>query len=324
MSRVGGQNLNLAISSKDLRSILSEKFNPRPIWKGKSFRKEIKRAYDDYVSWIFSVHRRELREALEEGGSGYYKNGKIIPWADVHVARLDMNAGNFQAAVASLSKPNSDFPEEFRYIRHFALGEAYKGIANAKISELTSANGNDDFGEYRRTSRSYKLALQSYEKAVINKPDFVPAYGRLAVLYEYTSRYEPGLKAANRLVELVPLCSEAYCIRGCYRHHLGLLQLAREDFNRSISLDSHSELALANLGALLSRLRLYEEAIKAYHSAVNAGFSPVLGYFGIAKAYEELEQYDKAITFLNLVIDEGGLIKEATAKINELQKKRQK
>jgi tetratricopeptide (TPR) repeat protein len=140
---------------------------------------------------------------------------------------------------------------------------------------------------YQFSAKSFRLAVEAYERALALDPGYAPAWAGLGIplyyladgaggLAEVTAQRRRALAAAERAVALAPHLSDALSTRGVLRGYVAYdWSGARQDFERTIAMngndaDSHRRYAcyLANAGRI-------SEAIVEARKAVD--LDPLLG-----------------------------------------------
>ena len=146
-------------------------------------------------------------------------------------------------------------------------------------------------GHYSRQQAEY------FEKAVQLVPGFPAARYNLSLIYIEQDQLDKALLHLNVLVELEPLRSRGLRMRAEVRLRQGHLQLAREDLDRALQVDSQDHLAWDSLGIVDMQQGRQQEAVVAFQKALELEPSASEIYFNLARANHQLGQRRKAVSY---------------------------
>jgi len=99
-------------------------------------------------------------------------------------------------------------------------------------------------------------------------------------------------------------CSpERFLNRGIFYKETKQFDLAIEDFQKVISLNSDNSDAYYNLGEIHFAKNNYENAIYYFKKAINANENHVWSHYWLALSYDNIKKWDKAINSYQNFID---------------------
>ncbi len=117
-------------------------------------------------------------------------------------------------------------------------------------------------------------ALNSYDKAIALKPDFLEAQANRGILLQDMNRPQEALAAFERVLALNPNRANSHNLVGTALSDLGRLDQAIDAFRTALALDPKMARAWFNLATALSRLDHHYEAVSAYESGLALGPNP--------------------------------------------------
>jgi predicted O-linked N-acetylglucosamine transferase (SPINDLY family) len=146
------------------------------------------------------------------------------------------------------------------------------------------------------------VALESLEKAIALKPDFVEAHFNRGNALQALKRRPAALDSYDKAILLNPRHAQAYNNRGSVLQAMEQYQAALESYDNAIALKPDYADAHCNRGNALQMLKQYEAAVESYDKAIllNPNFADAYCNRGnvlfFLKQYKAtLESYDKAI-----------------------------
>lgn len=154
-------------------------------------------------------------------------------------------------------------------------------------------------GKLDLSKENYSEAIQSFNIAVIAKPNDFEAYFLRGIAKYSLSDYTGAVDDFSRTLEIHPLYVRAYHYRGVANDHLSNYADAMNDFKKAISLDPFSEDLHLAAGATLMHLNDYPNAVAEFDTALIINPENANAYIsrGIAKRY--LEDLDGALSDMN-------------------------
>jgi tetratricopeptide (TPR) repeat protein len=121
-------------------------------------------------------------------------------------------------------------------------------------------------------------------------------YGQIDICTQYLNSY--------------PEDASIYVSRGNYHYLLGKYQLAVNDYNQAIQLNSELLYCYNNRGVCLNSLGLYQEAIDSYNQAISLNQDADI-YVNRGVSYDDLGEYNQAISDYNQAISLNQNLAEA-------------
>ena len=201
---------------------------------------------------------------------------------------------------------NNDLPEV-----HWALGNVYMqtGKTEESIAEMKQAvelapNSDDS---YRRLGHAYERgghtpeAIAAYQKAAEINQYYWFNFSSLGIAYFNSGDYEKALNAFRRATELAPDMASSYNNLAASYYQLGRWNEALTTYQKSLALEPNAD-AQANVGTAYYYLGLYSEAAKALEKAVQMDSNNHEFVAGLAEAYRQMGQRDKAMTLYETAI----------------------
>ncbi|HUE71427.1 MAG TPA: trypsin-like peptidase domain-containing protein [Pirellulaceae bacterium] len=283
---VGGQNLNFASPADVIPPLFAgELDNKRDVWRGRSISRARDAAYRDVWMEAWSHSLALGRISLDDVERDqikmlWRKNRRVGITAPISPAEQ----------MADLEKLCTLVPGRYEWLLAFAKAEAvFDPLATVK-------------GKGRVTSDDLKSSAKErvplLDECVRLKPDFAPAYARLVDDRGTLNELPEALTAAERLVSLFPMCSEAYRLRGDSFRKLKRPESAIKDYERAAELAPNDGNNFRGIGHTHSDQGHYREAIEFYKAAktreTNNGSRSVLEA-DIADCYRRLRLYAQAI-----------------------------
>jgi tetratricopeptide (TPR) repeat protein len=183
--------------------------------------------------------------------------------------------------------------------------------------------------------KDYDNALTSLQKALELNPDDEVIYNSLGKLYKDTGKINEAILNYQKAIELDPNYAKAYNNLGSALKDIGKIEEAKVSYNKAIELNPNYPDALYNLGITWSDLGNLKEAEVSYRKVIELNpnyahahrlLSALIKYspdtphlqqllelypitkinsdkchlgFALAKAYEDLKDYDKSFFYLN-------------------------
>jgi len=164
------------------------------------------------------------------------------------------------------------------------------------------------FGAALQVQGKLQEAVQAFDKAIRLKPGFAEAYcnrgnalKELGQLESAVARYESAVANYDKAIRLKPDFAEAYYNRGNALKDLGQLEEAVTSYDKAIQLKPDFAMAHRNLSNLKeyktgdTQIELIESLLT--DSEPNEADRAEL-CFALAKAYEDLGEYDKSFSHL--------------------------
>ncbi|NMX21793.1 hypothetical protein C5S30_05055, partial [ANME-1 cluster archaeon GoMg4] len=121
------------------------------------------------------------------------------------------------------------------------------------VGAETATEWNNNGVMFTMTSK-YEKAIECFDKAIEQDPNYAVAYTNRGIAYYYLSQYERAIADYEKAIELNPNYAVAYSNRGCAYYGLSQYERAIADYDKAIELDpnyavayDHREIALRKL-----------------------------------------------------------------------------
>ena len=288
MTIEGGQNLNFAIPSLYLKTLLSLSGTVKPLSQGNHtisaetyfVRGNAKAALGQYSAAISDYGK--VIQLKPDAVNAYYNRGVTKAKLDQHIAAI----GDFDKAIQL--KPD--------------LAEVYfnRGLAKASLKRYSAAISDydktiqlkPDYAEaYNdRGVAKYKLgqhvaAISDFDKAIQLKPDYASIYYNRGAVKQNLGQSAAAIQNFDKAIQLEPDDAKTYNDRGNAKHHLGQLAAAIQDFDKAIQLEPDDADAYYNRGLTKGKLNQHSAAIQDFDKAIQLEPDDAMAYLnrGISK-----------------------------------------
>jgi TolB-like protein/DNA-binding winged helix-turn-helix (wHTH) protein/Tfp pilus assembly protein PilF len=158
---------------------------------------------------------------------------------------------------------------------------------------------------HKYTSRGWQEAIEHFNRAIENDPDFAPAYSGLAETYLVAGAYSTipteealtrGKAAAAKALQLDgTLASAHYAMATAHTWYDWDWAGAAREFRRGLELNPHDALGRNWHGGYLSLLGRHDEAIAEHERVRELDPLSVIGSANLARALYRARRYDEAI-----------------------------
>ena len=159
-------------------------------------------------------------------------------------------------------------------------------------------------GNFYRSKKEYKSALNAYNAAVSARSDFAPAYlGSAIVLYEM-GQFRSVIDPIDKYLTFNPDDDLAYAMKSRAEFELGMLSQAKDDNDLARKLNTCPEYQF-DRAKILYRQGLYGEALNIFKSILNdIQTSKIYEYMGLCDMslgnyLSALTNFDRAILLSN-------------------------
>lgn len=218
--------------------------------------------------------------------------------------------GDFEGALSCLEKARSMAPD-FALI-HNNLGNVLrdkKDLDGAEEALQRAVSLQPDYGEaYYNLGMAYRdkgrldEAEQCFSRAVNLSPDFAEAYNGLGLLQDARGKWEESLELFRRAVSLNPRCYEALCNIGRYYQQQGEFDSALEYFDKALLISPEYTPAHFSVASIKRYSPGDEHIARMENMLLREHIGPDRKAelsFALAKAYEDLGEYEKSFSFLS-------------------------
>ncbi|MBT4046364.1 MAG: tetratricopeptide repeat protein [Rhodospirillaceae bacterium] len=224
----------------------------------------------------------------------YYNLGVVLHMLN----RLDDAAASYQRVLAI--EPN--YAEA-----HFNLGNALNDLerpdaaaasyGNAIAIRPDYAEAHNNLGNALKDLGRLDEALAHCRRALSIKPDFAEAHYNLGVLLQKLGKPDAAAESYLKALAIKPDFAEAHNDLGNALQDLGKLDEARANYSKALAINPDFAEAHRHL-SIVKKFTEYDDDIQAMERSYAApGISDehrMLLAFGLGKAFEDLQQYEKA------------------------------
>ena len=232
MTIEGGQNLNFAIPSNYLKTLLLQSGTVKPL-------SENEQSISAETYFLRGEAMREM-ELYEEAIAAYDQAIRLKPdyveaYNERGVAKIML--GQYFAAIA-------DFDQAIQLKPDYADAYTHRGAVKTILDQNSAAiadydrairiTPDDAFvyhfrGMAKETLKQYFAAISDFDKAIKLKPDFAEAYHKRGEIKIVLGQPRAAISDFNKAIELKPDYAEVYISRGVSKHKLGQTWEAKRD-----------------------------------------------------------------------------------------------
>ena len=191
------------------------------------------------------------------------------------------------------------------------LAEAVQSYNKAIQLKPDFVEAYSNRGNTLQEQGKFKEAVESFNKAIQLKPDFVEAYYNRGNALKLQSRLHEAIQSLDKAIQLKPDFIEAHCNRGSILQVQGRFQEAIESFSKAIQLKPDFAEVYYNLSKIKTHYE-YDEMIRnmesLYHRKDISPQQREYLAFALGKAFEDLKEHNKSFNY----ILEGNRIKRGT------------
>lgn len=229
---------------------------------------------------------------------------------------LDWQAGGDQAMLqealsACLSATDLDpgYAEAQAYLAevYADLGQVSQAVEAGRLAialDDSSVFAHRDLGYALMKQRRYGDAAHHYQRASQLHPRLAQPYIDLGHLYRIRNRYKDAIEAYERATVVDPNSAHALDALGWWGYfQTGDHQRAAVVLEKATELDPSYGPAFGHLGLAYYVLRNYEDAIPAYHQALELGVTELEYYYELGLSYVYLDRCDEARPWLEKAIE---------------------
>lgn len=183
------------------------------------------------------------------------------------------------------------------------LGRPDEALAHLrKAVELNPdyAHAHNNLGTTLRSLKQLDEAVVHYRRAIKLQPGYAEAYNNLGTVLSQSGQQDEAVKQFRKAIELQPGYAEAHSNLGTALSEMGQLEEGVAHYRKAIQINPEFAEAYRQL-AFSKTQSEYNEGIKAMERLFEHPGTPdkqkVHLAFGLGKAFEDLEVYDKAFEF---------------------------
>ncbi len=305
MTIEGGQNLNFAIPSNDLKALVARLVPAKPLSKGKQ-----SISADTYFRWGNAKYELGLYQSaiadydtairLKPDDADAYNNRGLakdnlgqhfaaIADYDTAIrlkpddAKAYVNRGNAKDNLGQHFAAISDYDTAIRLKPDDAKAYYNRGVVKGELGQHFSAISDydtairlnpDDAAAYNGRGNAkgrlgqYVAAIADYDTAIRLKPDHAAAYNNRGIAKGRLGQHLAAIADYDTAIRLKPDYADAYHGRGIAKADLGQYVAAIADYDTAIRLKPDAAKAYYNRGLAKARLGQYAAAISDYDTAI--------------------------------------------------------
>jgi S1-C subfamily serine protease/tetratricopeptide (TPR) repeat protein len=289
----GGQNLNFAVSASEVRDFLKGRCNSRELWRGVSIDDEADAASRS-VWRAFDISEGRRRVELMT----------IIVVVEDAASEANKTAKQYREWLETLLRVDPSSCGDFEYLLHYARGKAGTMVAILDILEtrtppvIKSEQGlpaQKQVSIQLQRSPDHQAGIRFLKQSLQLNPKFPPALDRLSGAFLATGQYAESLLAADKLVQLVPLCSKAHDARGSALRELGQFDMSLKAYQTATKLSPANPFFYASLGEIYDKLDVNDKAIESFEMAIALGDVSDLTCLHLAFSLQKAGRFTEAI-----------------------------
>jgi tetratricopeptide (TPR) repeat protein len=181
----------------------------------------------------------------------------------------------------------------------------YKQAIERHTRDSDRAASWDGLGDVFAALGRYEQAVEAFQQAIKLTPHEALPWYSLGNVYSALERYDEAIEPYRRAIELDPAYAWSY-------HNLGLVYERRGDYAPAMilfqqAIERHQDvsaraLSWNSLGDVYSALDRNQEAIQAYHQAVDLDYEFVFPWNSLGREYSLLGCYEEAVDAYQQVI----------------------
>jgi tetratricopeptide (TPR) repeat protein len=180
-----------------------------------------------------------------------------------------------------------------------------KGHPEMDKSRQNLAENYYNLGNAYFDDSKMREAIEAYNKAIENKPDYHQAWLCKGVALAELGQPDEALKACNKALEFKPDLHKACLFKGAALATLGLYNEALDACNKAIELKPNDYLAWYGKGNALAASGRREESLEAYNKAIEIKPDYHSAWYNLACLYSSKKETGKALESLQKAIDNG-------------------
>lgn len=160
-----------------------------------------------------------------------------------------------------------------------------------------------EYGLILDSTNKKEAALIMFEKAIKIKPDFYEAKEAIGICLTSQGRFLEAIISYREFVKMHKDSYEMYYNIGMLEQEVENYEKAEEAFGKVEELKPEFVLASYNIGELACKRGDYNKAIEKYIKVTNSMTYGSKAYYKIAVCYALLQEYEKAMSLLEYVIE---------------------
>lgn len=141
-----------------------------------------------------------------------------------------------------------------------------------------------------------ELAQKHFKYILAKRPNDPKTLINLANTYALTGTFKPALENINKALKIDKNYRDGYVLKGSVYKTLQNYELALSSYQTAIQIDPDFFIGYLQTGWLLTEMKKHKLAMEYYRSAAKLKPENVNALYGIAKSYQDLKQYEPALT----------------------------
>jgi tetratricopeptide (TPR) repeat protein len=190
--------------------------------------------------------------------------------------------------------------------------ERYSDSRNCQLEAIKIDPKDKDYwnelGDIAVVTEKYDQAIVYFDKSIELEPNVNALYGKGKILYD-KKEYEEAIscydEALNIVVQTRILLKKANALYqiGSYKNKPDSYDDAISGYDEILKIESKNEVALANKGNTLRRMKKYEEAIKNLNASIEIDPTWYWPYSIKFLTHQDSEKYEEAIEFSKQMLE---------------------
>ena len=267
----GGQNLNFAIPSLYLKTLISLSGTVKPLSQGNHSisaetyfaRGNTKAALGQYVAAISDYDK--AIQLKPDDADAYYNRGLAKYYLGQYLAAIQ----DYDAAIQL--KPDDATAYSNRGAAKADLGQYFAAVSDHdKAIQLKpdAVNAYINRGVAKHGLGQHNAAIQDYDTAIQLKPDDATAYSNRGLAKDNLGQHAAAIQDFDKAIQLKPDYATAYYNRGLAKNNLGQHAAAIRDYDKAIQLKPDYAKAYLNRGTTKTLLNRTWEAKQDLQTAL--------------------------------------------------------
>ena len=306
---IEGQNLNFAIPSEKIVSLILTEEKKKPITeelfeqeeKGK---KDSDYAYEVYDKALHFIDKKEYEKALPYLEIAIKTDiTSLKAWA---YFQMGFCYGELKSSVKAMEAFKQAIRIDPDYaLAHVNLGIAYGELGNyAKAMEAfkqaisidpVNANAHLGVGNAYYEFGLYKDAIEAYKQVIRIDPDDAITYGNLGAAYLQLGFYKDAIETCKQAIRIDPDYALAHVNLGIAYGKLGNHTKKIEALKQAIRIDTDDGDAHYNLGITYGKLGNHTKAIGSFKQTIRIDTDYANAHLGLGIAYHLIGDSNSAL-----------------------------
>lgn len=195
----------------------------------------------------------------------------------------------------------------------FKLAQTYQNLkdnnqAITAYREALKLNPNDikcnyNLAQLLAAAGQHEEAEQIFLKlASLNKQDAAVYYNQILQMYDQAGKYDKGIEAVKRLIDLNPKNEVAYLNLAIMYFKMNRLEDAAKALNDCLAIKNDYNYAWYSLGQVYSKLNKHQEAVEAFKKYNSLAPDDPNGWLNIGLEYMFLKDFEKALPYMEKAV----------------------